>query len=485
MGHSEPEFLSTKDERCGLSPAQLASRDPSIRKRISALSEKAALALRYSWRTFWARPNQILNLALIWTVWIIQAGRGWGKTRVGAEAVRDAVELYGCRRIALIAPTARDTRDTMVDGESGIIAVCSPENKPIYLSSKARLVWPNGAQAFMYSGEKPNRIRGPQFDFCWIDELAAMQYPEKVWDNIMFSLRLPSGCCRVVITTTPTRTCKLLKELARAAGTLFTRGSTYDNLANLSANLKANILRYVGTSKEREEIFGEDEGDVDGAYWSAALIDRDRITNPDDVPKKFIKIAIGLDPNTTKSKDADDVGICLGGLGEDGYTYILGEYGDEGSKMGPNEWGLKVAQVCDFHYVNLISLETNAGGDTIKLTILNALGRSRAKRIPQIKELRSQEDKSTRCEPVVALQNAGMIRFCGSFPRLEGQLTGWVPNSGRKSPGALDSFVFLVNALNPSTAPSAAGGNTNQATDFRAVMNPRTGMPVPGFLKKR
>jgi Terminase large subunit, T4likevirus-type, N-terminal len=137
----------------------------------AALSLAEARALFYDW-SFWARPAQ-LPPAGNWRVWLLLAGRGFGKTRTGAELVRARVAGRTARRLALVAPTAADARNVMVEGESGILAISPPWDRPRYEPSKRRLTWPNGAIATLYSADEPERLRGPQHDATWCDELGS------------------------------------------------------------------------------------------------------------------------------------------------------------------------------------------------------------------------------------------------------------------------------------------------------------------------
>jgi len=461
------------DPRASRSLAEECAANPQHRAKLTAcLDKKAKQKLLYAWE-HWGRRNQILNLVWAWTVWVVCAGRGWGKSRTGAEAVRAAVEQHGCRRIALVARTASDARDVMVEGESGLLAICPPWNRPKYERSKRRLTWPNGAIATCYSADNPNLLRGPQHDFAWCDELAAWRYVEESWDNLFMGLRLRSGCCRVVVTTTP-RVIPFLRDLLMSPGTLITEGSTFENLKNLHDSVRAKLLRYKGTSKEQQELYGKMLAEVDGAKWTRAIIDATRITKFDDQPKHYRKVACGLDPMTTKGKDADDFGICVAGLGHDGHTYILGDYTVDGKK-GPEEAVAEVVRVCLLHKVNEIATETNAGGDLIEILIRNTFKAKGAQlRIPRIIPLRSEQDKSERADPVVALYNVGMVHHLGRFCELEQEQTTWVPGQTKTSPNRIDACVFAVNALNPMHSGTPQMGAATRGLDYRTATMPKT-----------
>lgn len=247
----------------------LSSLDEQSRlKLISDLSDEEAIAILYDWN-IWARPKQLPPTG-DWNTWLILAGRGFGKTRTGAEWVRMMAESDPNARIALIAPTAADTRDTMVMGESGLLNIYPPHQRPLYESSKRRISFHNGAIATLYSADEPERLRGPQHTHLWADELCSYRRPE-AWDMALFGLRLGKHP-RAIITTTP-KPNQLLKSIMADSKTIITRGSTFDNAANLADNFIDQIKRkYEGTRLGRQELNAEVLEDVQGALWTRSLI---------------------------------------------------------------------------------------------------------------------------------------------------------------------------------------------------------------------
>ena len=224
------------------------------------------------WKHWRARWDQVPPDGTDWLVWLLLAGRGFGKTRTGAETVRAEVEAKRARRIALIAPTAADVRRVMIEGESGLLAVHPDWERPAYEPSKNIVTWPNGAIALCYSADAPERLRGPQHDFAWLDELGAWRYEQTAWDMLMFGLRLGDRP-RMVVTTTP-RPMKLLRELAAAPTTHVTRGSTFDNKENLAAAFLTQIVsKYDGTRLGRQELYAELLEQADGALWTRKMLD--------------------------------------------------------------------------------------------------------------------------------------------------------------------------------------------------------------------
>jgi phage terminase large subunit-like protein len=243
---------------------------------LANLTPQEKVELTYRW-SFWGRDNQHEPPG-DWRFWLVDAGRGFGKTRTGAEWVRDRVERKLAGRIALIAETAADARDVMVEGESGILAISPPWSRPVYQPSKRRLQWPNGAIATTYSAEEPDQLRGPQHDAGWCDEIAKWRYGVETWANFDFGLRLgdrPQG----VATTTP-KPVKLVKQLLADPLTVVTHGSMFDNAANLPATTLASLRRtYEGTRLGRQELMGELLEDVEGAMWQRAWFDQQRATS--------------------------------------------------------------------------------------------------------------------------------------------------------------------------------------------------------------
>lgn len=286
-------------------------------------------AIETDWQTI-ARPEQLPPPG-DWTTWLILAGRGFGKTRTGAELVRSIAEGGKIGRIALVGPTAADTRDTMVEGESGLLALAPNSNRPIYEPSKRRLTWPNGAQAALFSSEEPDRLRGPQFGAAWCDELASWKNVKDTWSMLQFGLRLGKKP-RQVVTTTP-KPIKLLKELIANPDTVVTRGSTYDNRENLAPSFFSQIVkRFEGSRLGRQELNAELLEDIAGALWTREMIDRARaeVRLP-----PMQRIIVAVDPSGARSSEddgADMIGIVVAGRGTDGRGYVLA---DRSCKLSP------------------------------------------------------------------------------------------------------------------------------------------------------
>ena len=263
--------------------------------------------------------------------------------------------------MALVARTAADARDVMVEGESGLLAISPPWNRPRYEPSKRRVTWPNGAIATTYSADEPDLLRGPQHDRAWCDELAAWAYPDEAWSNLRFGLRL-SATPRVLVTTTP-RPTKLVRELVKDDSTRLVRGSTYDNRANLPDALFAAILRqYEGTRLGRQEIMGEILDDAPGALFQRARIDASRVAKA----PHLTRVVVGVDPAASSSEDSDETGIIVVGLGEDGHGYVLE---DLSGRYPPEEWAALAVGAYHRHQADCIVAEVNMGGDMVATVI--------------------------------------------------------------------------------------------------------------------
>lgn len=386
------------------------------------------------WR-FWARPSQLPPKG-DWRVWLLLAGRGFGKTRSGAEFVRARVEAGLASRIALVGPTAADVRDVMIEGDSGLLAVASENHRPLYESSKRRLTWPNGAVALAFSADEPERLRGPQHDLAWCDELAAWRYAA-AWDNLLLGLRLGSDP-RVVVTTTP-KPVKLVRDVLASPGTVVTRGSTFDNAANLApAFLDSIVRRYRGTRLGRQELAAELLDDVPGALWSRDGIEAARVGAAPDLSR----IVVAIDPAASSGDGADETGIVVAGLAHDGRVYVLD---DLSGRMSPRGWALKAVAAYKRFAADRIVAEVNNGGEMVEATL-----RSVASDAP-FRALRASRGKAIRAEPVAALYEQGRVHHVGCFPALEDQLCAFTADFDRGSSGGspdrLDALVWAVTDL--------------------------------------
>jgi phage terminase large subunit-like protein len=303
-----------------------------------------------------------------WTIWLILAGRGFGKSRAASEWVRSNVESGAAKSIAIVGATAADIRDTCIEG-SGILSICPNWSRPVYEPSKRRLTWPNGATATMYSGEEPDRLRGPNHDLAWCDELASWSNQEQTWNNLMMTLRVGDRP-RCLISTTP-KPSRLLKSLIERRGkdVVITGGSTYENRSNLSDNFFASIVtQYEGTRLARQEINAEYLEDFEGALWSRSLIEELRVQRG-QVPE-LKRIVVAIDPAVTCGEDSDETGILVCGLGADNHGYVLE---DASGKYLPQEWARRAIALYGKYGAERIIAEQNQGGILVEMTLRAAL----------------------------------------------------------------------------------------------------------------
>lgn len=420
----------------------MSSRPVSVRTTLlKELSKTQAEDLQHDWR-FWARPEQLPPPG-DWTTWLVLAGRGFGKTRCGAEWVRASVcgatplGAGAYRRVALVAETAADARDIMVEGEGGLLAVHPKTFRPNYEPSKRRLTWPNGATAMLFNAVEPDQLRGPQHDLAWADELAKWRHAQAAWDQLQFGLRLgvrPRQC----VTTTP-RPIKTLKTILEDANTVITRGASYDNFANLApAFIERIVRRYEGTRLGRQELNGEILADTPGALWTRAMIESLRIEEPPDL----VRVVIAIDPAASSSAESDETGIVVAGLGADGHGFVLEDLSLRGT---PDAWGRAAVAAFGRWHADRIVGEVNNGGEMIEHVIRTV--------DPNVsyKAVRASRGKVVRAEPVAALDEQGRVHHVGCFPALEDQMCAFVADGEREADGLatdrLDARVWAITEL--------------------------------------
>lgn len=423
----------------------LAAMTKEERERIlSTMSPEVLARLRYDWR-FWARPDQ-LEPAGNWNTWLVLAGRGFGKTRMGAEQTRDWVcgssPLAAGRysRIALVAETSGDARDVLVEGESGILSVHPKDFRPLYEPSKRRLTWPNGAVATLYNAVEPDQLRGPQHDAAWCDELAKWRYMEETWDQLQFGLRLGPHP-RTIVTTTP-RPLPLIRKMLVAPTVHVTRGRTLDNADNLATTFMEYIQgEYAGTRLGRQELDGELLEDIPGALWTRDAIDRNR--RPE--PEYYERIVVAIDPAVTAGEASDETGIIAVGMNrdEDGAqrAYVLA---DRSCKGTPDEWAAAAVELYHELDADKIVGEVNNGGDMIE-AVIRAVDRN-----VNFEAVRASRGKRVRAEPVAALYEQDRVHHIKEFKILEDQMCLFSGETGRSagdSPDRVDALVWAISFI--------------------------------------
>lgn len=400
-----------------------------VAKRLAIPGDKSILSA--SWSVY-RRPSQATPIG-DWRVWLILAGRGWGKTRTGAEFVREQVDLGNTEHVALVGPTAADVRDTMIEGESGLLGVYPKHQRPRYEPSKRRVTFHNGAVASAFTADEPDRLRGPNHDLAWADELAAWRYPE-AWDMLMFGLRI-GKFPRVVATTTPKPIPLIRRLLVQDDGSVFvTRGSTFDNASNLARSFLSEVLaRYEGTRLGQQELYAEVLDDIEGSLWNRDMLENNRVSQLPEI----VRTVVAVDPAAGSKADNAETGIVVVGLGEDGHGYVLDDRSVRGT---PNDWGTAAVAAYHANKADRIVAEANQGGDMVSHTL-----RTVDSNVP-IKLVHASKGKRTRAEPVAALYEQGRVHHLGFHAQLEDQLCSWVPDHA-VSPDRLDALVWGVTEL--------------------------------------
>ena len=399
--------------------------------RLKSNGEKATVKLYTDWLNT-ARPKQ-LQPNVDHHIWLILAGRGWGKTRTGAQDLA----LYALRNpnsiCAVVAPTHGDLRRVCFDGNSGLLSVipeeCFTTEGSGYSSYRGEeITLFNGSKIIGYAAINPERLRGPQFHRAWCDELASWRYPE-AFDQLMFGLRLGDNP-QCVITTTPKPT-KLVKDLVTRDDVIVTKGNTFENAENLAENaIEMLKRRYEGTTLGRQELYAEILDETEGALWSMSMIDEARVR---EEPEDFRRIVVAIDPAVTSSEFSDDTGIVVAGVDYNDNYYILD---DVSGVMSPDEWA-KTAVRCYYEWeASRVVAEVNNGGDLVERII-----RTVDANIPYT-AVRASRGKMVRAEPIAALYEQRRVHHVNSFPELEDQLCSYTGERNQSSPDRLDALVW-------------------------------------------
>jgi len=421
------------------------------------LSRSLIAARRVNWTHNLARPEQLPDEDYEWHTWLYLAGRGAGKTRTAAEWPAWQATRFPKTRWAIVAPTYSDARDTCAEGESGIINILREYGTlKDYNRSIGEIFLTNGTRIKLFSGEEPDRLRGPQFHGGWFDELAAFKYPE-TWDQYQFGLRL-GNAPQTLVTTTP-RPTKIIKDLIARDGIRLIRGSTFDNAKNLAPSALAELkLRYENTRLGRQELYGELLESIEGALWTRELIESARVQNA----PPLVRIVVGVDPAVTNNENSDQTGIVAAGITADGHYYILD---DKSIYASPDAWARVAVTLYQDLKADKIVAETNNGGDMVILLM------QQVDPTVATKKVTATRGKQLRAEPISSLYEQKRVHHVGYFPELETQMCEWTPAS-KDSPDRLDALVWAISELN-------AGGSSMLALASMAVLCQACGMPSP------
>jgi len=377
-----------------------------------------------------------------WLTWMFLAGRGAGKTRSAAEWIIERAKTPNLR-LALVGRTPADVRDVMVEGESGIMA-CGRGMNIQYEPSKRKLTFPNGTIAMTYSAEVASQLRGPQHHYAWADEASSWTDAPKgdsldtAWNNLMLGLRLGTAP-QVMVTTTP-KPNRLTKDILGRKSTTITRGSTYDNLDNLAASFRQQVLdSYEGTRLGRQELLGELLEDVEGALWTNQMLESALV---EEVPT-MQRIVVAVDPSGGDGEGNDEQGIVVAGKGVDGFYYVLA---DRSCKLTPQGWASRAVGAYNEFSADKLVAEKNFGGDMVKAVI------AQIDKNISFKMVTASRGKVQRAEPIAALYEQGKVRHVYGLQDLEAQMTGWTPEDGT-SPDRMDALVWAMTELASGRAP--------------------------------
>ncbi|MDX8352224.1 DNA-packaging protein [Cognatiyoonia sp. IB215182] len=412
---------------------------------LETLTPAQALALPYLF-DFWALPHQVPP-AGDWRTWVILGGRGAGKTRAGAEWVRSMVEgptpaaPGRARRLALVAETMEQAREVMVFGESGIMAVSPPDRRPDWIAGRRLLVWPNGAQAYLYSAHEPESLRGPQFDALWVDELAKWRKGQAAWDMLQFCLRLgddPRAC----VTTTPRRA-KVLRDLLERDSTVTTHAPTQANRANLAEGFLEEIeARYGGTSLGRQEIDGVLLADVDGALWSQEQL----LSAQMDEAPVCDRVVVAIDPPGSSHRGSDAcgivvVGVVMQGPMQDWRAYVIEDASIQGAR--PTDWAKAAIDAMHRHDADRLVAEVNQGGEMVESVV------RQVDSLVPYRSVHASKGKVARAEPVAALYEQGRVWHARGLGLLEDQMCQMTTRgfAGSGSPDRVDALVWALYDL--------------------------------------
>lgn len=389
----------------------------------------------------WARGSQLAPRC-DWTNWLLLGGRGSGKTRAGAEWVRAmatgdrAFVARPIGRIALVAETYADAREVMIEGESGLLAVHSSRERPVWISSRRRLEWPNGSVAQVFSSEDPDALRGPQFGAGWCDELAKWKNVDETWNMLQFGLRL-GDFPRQVITTTP-RPLKLLKTIVADERTTVSRMKTDENRRNLATGFVERIVgTYRGTRLGRQELDGDIIEDRVDALWQRVQIDENRLrTAP-----MLVRVVVAVDPPISGKATSDACGIVVAGIDHSGHAYVLADH--TLSAVSPQRWSQKVLQTFDAFAADRVVIETNQGGDMAESVLRHV-----APNLP-VRQVKATRGKWLRAEPVAHLYERGLVSHVGPLPELEDEMCNFGLDglSSGHSPDRVDALVWALTDL--------------------------------------
>lgn len=408
--------------------------DEKKKKILGQLKDSEAAEIQSDW-FFTARREQLEPPDEGWYVWLLMSGRGFGKTAAGANWLIEQHRSQDARSSAIIASTANDLRNYCLYGPSGVMQWAPEHFYPKHIESKNLLEWPNGTVTTLLTSEKPNRIRGGNFDRAWCDEIAHWNAIEKCWDNLQFALRLGKKV-KACVTTTPRPIPRVKKFLESEGDSVYvTRGATYDNVNNLSdVYINTVIKPYEGTSIGRQELYGEVLLEVEGSLWTRDMIESHRVP----MEPELRRTVVSVDPAITNKEHSDYTGIVVAGIDDNKKAFVLG---DHSLKTTPWKWAEKVCMLYYIHEADYVVAESNQGGEMVRHTIKNF-----DDNVP-VKLVHASKGKVARAEPISARYEQGKVWHVGTFPELEDEMALFVPGEMKESPNRVDALVWALTEL--------------------------------------
>jgi phage terminase large subunit-like protein len=428
---------------------RLAKTKPNVKRRIiNTMTFQDMLDADAEFER-WVHEGQVEPPEQGWRTWLMLAGRGFGKTRAGAEWIEKIARSRPGVRIALVGATIDEARRVMVEGVSGVLSVARRRRHRVkWEPSLGRLTWPNGSQAQIFSGDNPDGLRGPEHDFAWCDELAKWGEAEEAWMNLQMGLRRGARP-RALVTTTP-RPGELLQRIRDAEWTVTTSGRTDENVNLSEGFVEMMIATYGGTRIGRQELDGELIEEVEGALWSRELMERARVVgplSPNPSPAEgrgelYDRIVVGVDPPAGVGEGCDACGIVVcGRRGDD--LYVIADETVQG--LSPEGWANRVAAAAARWRASVVVAEANNGGAMVA-SVLKA-----ADCPVKVKLVHASKGKVARAEPVALRFEAGRAFLAGLFPKLEDQMAGMIAGGAYEGPGRspdrADAMVWAMTEL--------------------------------------
>jgi phage terminase large subunit-like protein len=377
-----------------------------------------------------------------WTIWVLLGGRGAGKTRAGSEWVMEKVAEGRAGRVGLVGETLADVRDVMIEGPAGLRkAAMQRDERPRFLKSQRKLVWPNGAQARIFSAEDPDSLRGHAFDLAWCDEFAKWRHAQETFDTLQMAMREGPRPLQMV-TTTP-RDRPEVRALLALDGVVTTRARSADNRENLSPSFFAAIVkRYAGTRLGRQELDGELLGQAEGALWPRDMLERARVRQAPELAR----VAVAVDPPSSVGPDADECGIVAAGVDAEGGAYVLEDRSIQG--LTPQGWAARALALYAAVKADCIVAEANQGGEMVRAVF------GQADPSVPVRLVHATRGKRARAEPVAMLYEQGRVKHVGAFPVLEDQMAAMGVKGGVRSPDRADALVWVLTELMLTRAPA-------------------------------